>query len=208
MDFQSIMNIFGTLGGSVVVIVGLSRWFGKILATKLIEKDKAIYSQELEKLKNQLKSKEVQTEHFHQISEKTYQDLFDKKIQTYTSLLNAKTQYQKTLKEDGMFELMECPCEIYYDFFNQIRNIIDNNRLHISNELSDKYNELYFKIAPLIKKLEIAQEHIRANNISSNHKKENIYSDMVLDTSNELDELLKQIDTDVENLRKKLQTIF
>lgn len=54
MDFQSTINLFGaivvSLGGSSVIVFGLSSWMGKIWANKLMEKDKSKYTQEIEKL--------------------------------------------------------------------------------------------------------------------------------------------------------------
>ena len=87
MDFESTINLFGavivTLGGSSAIVFGLSSWIGKIWATKLMEKDKSKYTKEIETLKNELQTKITKMEHFHKISEKAYQYLFDKKIDTF-----------------------------------------------------------------------------------------------------------------------------
>lgn len=40
-----------SVGGTSAIVIGLARWFGDILANKLLEKDKAKYQEELEGLK-------------------------------------------------------------------------------------------------------------------------------------------------------------
>ena len=55
MDFKEYLKIIGALiasiGGSSVVILGLSSYLGKFWADKILEKDKSRYKKELESLK-------------------------------------------------------------------------------------------------------------------------------------------------------------
>lgn len=208
MDFTSAMNLFGavvvSLGGSTAIVFGLSSWIGKIWANRLMEKDKLKYTKEIETLKNELQTKITQMEHFHQISQETYQKLFTKKIEIYESLINEKIEYLKTTHEDEMFELHDYPEVVYYNFFVKIRNILDKNRMYISNELSNKYDALYYKIAPLLKKLGLDEVYAEMNNTDSTAFKDITYSEMVSKTSEELDALLQQIDDDVRFIRAKV----
>ncbi len=209
MDFESAINLFGavvvSLGGSSLIVFGLSSWLGKIWANRLMEKDKSKFIQEIETLKNEFHTKITKMEHFHKISEKTYQDLFVHKIDTYNKLLYEKTEYYKITYEDESFEMMDYPPEVYYNFFTKIRKIIDDNRLYISNELSEKYDVLYYKIAPYIKKLGFDEFHADANNVHPQDYQESTYHDMVSKTSNELDSILKQVDIDVKQLKSKIE---
>lgn len=211
MDFESTVNLFGavivTLGGSSAIVFGLSSWIGKIWATKLMEKDKSKYTKEIETLKNELQTKMTKMEHFHKISEQTYQSLFNAKIATYNDLLYEKTEYYKIINEDEAFEMMDYPPEVYYDFFVKIRKIIDENRLYISNELSDKYDVLYYKIAPYIRKLGLDEYHAEANNVPPHDFQESTYHDMVSNTSKESSEVLDQIDIDVKQIKSKIEFI-
>lgn len=54
--FQDFLNFSSSLivaiGGAGAIILGLSKWFGGILADKLLAKDKAKYQESLEKLKS------------------------------------------------------------------------------------------------------------------------------------------------------------
>lgn len=211
MDFESTINLFGavivTLGGSSAIVFGLSAWIGKIWANKLMEKDKTKYTKEIETLKDELQTKMTKMEHFHKISEQTYQTLFNAKIATYNDLLYEKTEYYKILNEDEVFEMMDYPPEVYYDFFIKIRKIIDKNRLYISNELSDKYDKLYFKIAPYIRKLGLDEYHAEANNMPIHDFQESTYHDMVSQTSKESSDMLDQIDIDVKQIKSKIEFI-
>jgi len=211
MDFESTINLFGavvvTLGGSSAVVFGLSAWIGKIWANKLMEEDKTRYTKEIETLKNELQTKMTKMEHFHKISEQTYQTLFNAKIATYNDLLYEKTEYYKILNEDETFEMMDYPPEVYYDFFTKIRKIIDENRLYISNELSDKYDKLYFKIAPYIRKLGLDEYHAESNNVPAHDFQKSTYHDMVSKTSKESSAVLDQIDIDVKQIKSKIEFI-
>jgi len=211
MNFESTINLFGavivTLGGSSAIVFGLSSWIGKIWATKLMEKDKSKYTKEIETLKNELQTKMTKIEHFHKISEQTYQSLFNAKIATYNNLLYEKTEYYKIINEDEAFEMMDYPPKVYYKFFIKIRKIIDENRLYISNELSEKYDKLYYKIAPYIRKLGLDEYYAEANNVPSHDFQESTYYDMLSNTSDELSEVLKQIDIDVKQIKSKIECI-
>ncbi len=97
--FQDFLNFAGSLlvavGGASAVILGLSKWFGGVLADKLLEKDKAKYQQnledlkaryqaELEKTKNDLeKSKALflrYSEHQFKLYNELWQSLIDLKF--------------------------------------------------------------------------------------------------------------------------------
>src|SRR5712692_5132761 len=45
-------SIIVSLGGTSVLFIGLSKWFGGVLANKLLEKDRLKYQSELENVKN------------------------------------------------------------------------------------------------------------------------------------------------------------
>jgi hypothetical protein len=48
--------ILGSVGGSAIIIIGLSSWLGKVWANRILEQDKLKYSSELELIKNKLQS--------------------------------------------------------------------------------------------------------------------------------------------------------
>lgn len=48
--FQIITAALGAVGGSAIIIWGLSSWLGKVWANRILEEDKFKYSKELESL--------------------------------------------------------------------------------------------------------------------------------------------------------------
>ncbi|EPC3543473.1 hypothetical protein ACRZCT_003096 [Aeromonas hydrophila] len=46
--------ILGSLGGGAAIIFGFSSWLGKVWANRLMEKEKAEHTRELESLRNRL----------------------------------------------------------------------------------------------------------------------------------------------------------
>ncbi|MGR7920674.1 hypothetical protein ACU6RQ_06110 [Zobellella denitrificans] len=50
--FQIITAALGAVGGSALIIFGLSSWLGKVWANRILEQDKFKYSQELESLRS------------------------------------------------------------------------------------------------------------------------------------------------------------
>jgi hypothetical protein len=55
MDFLEIIKLFlACFGGSTVALLALSKWLGNVWANRIIEKEKAEYSRQLEAYKNEL----------------------------------------------------------------------------------------------------------------------------------------------------------
>jgi len=58
MKYDDIFNIaaaiLASVGGSAIIIIGLSSWLAKVWANRILEKDKLKYSSELEKIKDTL----------------------------------------------------------------------------------------------------------------------------------------------------------
>jgi len=48
-----LMTILGSVGGTTVVICGLSGWLGKVWANRILEKDKRKYQEEIERIKKE-----------------------------------------------------------------------------------------------------------------------------------------------------------
>ncbi len=233
MQIDNLLNIITatvlSIGGTTLVVLGLSSWLGKVWANRILLQDKNKYEKEMEALKanntrdlqqikamgdlqleqiKQILQRELATrEIFHQISKETYKRIFDNKIATYTELLRVKSEYLKTIHEDEQFESEDYPPRVYYEYFRKIQKLIIENRLFISNSLSDKFDLLYFKISRHIREVEIIQVQGEINNkywedIEEN--KDDQYRKMISETSVELSELNSQIDSDVSEIRKWL----
>lgn len=50
---ETVLTILGSVGGSALIIAGLSSWLGKIWAGRILEQDKQRYRTEIERIKKQ-----------------------------------------------------------------------------------------------------------------------------------------------------------
>lgn len=94
-------NIIEVLGGAGVIITSLAAFLGRVLSKRIIETEKALLQQQLEKIKSEhakdiellksnLQLELVKRDQFHQISKNTFEKLFNKKIKIYTRLILIK----------------------------------------------------------------------------------------------------------------------
>jgi len=114
----------------------------------LIAKDLEIFkhqnTEEIAKLKAELEKQKLQIEHFHQVSQPTYQKLFEKKINIYQELIDIELKHDKILidknieNEDDYYENID----LFINELNDIERIISNNKLFISNKLIEAYEKL------------------------------------------------------------------
>jgi hypothetical protein len=51
--YQIAFIILSSVGGAAVIIAALSSWLGKVWANRILESDKAKYTQELDKIRHQ-----------------------------------------------------------------------------------------------------------------------------------------------------------
>jgi len=209
MTFVEGMNLVGavivSIGGASVIIFALSSWLGKVWANRIMQNEKQAFKKSFEAMKEDFQRETTKREMFHQISQKCYEGLFSKKVETYTSLIKQKTEYSKTIHQDETFELHDYPPRVYHNYFIGVQKIIDANRLYISNELSAAFDTLYFKISPYIRASGILKAYGEESNqhwedIAANQDEK--LTEMISKTSNELDAFNKQIDNDVDELRK------
>ncbi len=209
-----LMTLFDDYGLIVTILMGLSLFFGKVWSNRLHEKDKSKNKQEILQLKDKLEKNKTKIEHFHQISQSTYQNLFVKKITVYQDLIDIKNIYIKEFNEDVNLQTIEYEhgsnYDFYYDFFNQIRVIIDKNKFYISNELFNKYNILYDKIKPFIHRLtefnsfEMEMHSYREDPQQRDDDIQGMHYEMLQESKKELEDLFMQIEVDIKYIRNKI----
>lgn len=208
MDWETFKSLLGEisflLGGGSVVVFAFSGWLGKVWADRLMVKEKSQHDQELEKLRKMLETKIKEMEHSHQISQKTYQNLFEKKIAIYELLIKQKVEYQRVLNEDPRYKHEDNPKSFYYQTFNNFKNIIAENKLYVSDELAEKYDVLYAKILPNMNKLADDELHDEIDDGSRSLANDSIYDEIYSETSEEMKALLDQIDRDSKIIKIKI----
>lgn len=121
--------VIASIGGSSILIIGLSSWLGKVWANRILEKDKLNYSSELEKVKSnyiteleeyksQLEKSKMQflrySEHQFTLYNDLYRNLYDLKIAAdklwtkadFTNLKNFSKQLKTTTDMVGKSMLL------------------------------------------------------------------------------------------------------
>jgi hypothetical protein len=143
------------------------------------------------------------------ISQKTYQKLFEKKIEVYQRLVKEVIKNKRERNEYiDISELIgsdDFDYSDYYYFFETIRKIIDENRLYISNNLTEKYEKFYLKMQPLLKEYYTEETRIDCTGEKYNSESfQDIFYKMVKESNNELQSFINQIYIDVKEIRTKI----
>jgi hypothetical protein len=221
-----IEHIFSVLGGAGVVVTGLSAYLGKFLADKSLLREKSAletvikntqneHQTSIKLLEKELKLELVKKDQFHQISKSTFENIFNKKIDVYSSLLIIKTNYDKFRYEDGSFEFID-PTYDFLSHFKLFRKSIEENRLYISNDLSDKYDDWYLEAALYFRQLEETEFNIQAHAGGTDNRvvneevweaQEPINQNLVNNTIEKMALIIKQIELDVRKIRESVNTV-
>jgi len=222
---NSLSNFIQQFGGTGLVIA-LSAWLGKLWADRSLIETKAQLEEKLQKSKHQhetaIKSLEkdfqiemIKKDQFHQISKSTFQDIFDNKIKIYTNLLKLKVEFDKLRYEDGTTEIFN-PSYNFASHFNLFRENIENNRIYISNELSDKYDAWYHDATPYFRKMNEIEFEIEAQSGDSQidsvmneifFQQSPIVNELVNNTIEKMTDIIDQIEKDVQLIRRNLSSI-
>ena len=205
MSWVEFTSIVGEMGLTFGILTGLSGWLGKLWADRLMANGKHQHDKELEELRKKLETTIKEMEHSHQISQKTYQNLFEKKIEIYQLLLQEKVEYLKVINEDPRYEYEGKPKSFYNLTFKKIKNIISENKLYISNALAEKYDILYNKNLPYMNQL--AQDELYDDLDKGSRSLVNdepIYEKMYSTTSADMQSLFDQIDDDIALIKAKI----
>jgi len=180
-----------------------------------MQREKTFFERELKLVERQvqldLKSKDLS----NQISSETYRRIFEKRMGIYESLLELKNDYMRFDRESHVPEV-EDPTDGYYDIYSRIRSVIETNKLYISNELADAYEHWYSKASPLFREANVEGYHTYENSCGDNQLNREIEADlaqshklsqMITATKGEMESLLSQIDSDVADIRLKIENL-
>lgn len=213
---QFILNhLLSVLGGLSVIITGLSAFLGKTLSERIILKEKANISRELKILEREIQLDIKSKELFSQISSETYKKIFEKKIEIYSSLLTSKNNYIQFDKESHIPEVDD-PTNDYYRLYVDFRKIIENNKLYISNNLSNAYENWYIQASPYLKEAKIKGYQTYGNTHCNNDIDRDFevelaqnqkISEMIIKTKDDMEIFIKQIDTDVAEIRLTIEKL-
>lgn len=220
-------NIIIVMGGTGAVVTGLSTYLGKRWADSALLKEKSKFETDLKILENKhsmsikllekdLALELIKKDQFHQISKSTYENLFNKKIAVYSNLLKLKTDYDRFQNESGTFEYID-PTNQILSHFSLFKKEVEDNRLYISNELSDNYDNWYEQAAPFFQRIESAEMDLHANSrFSSNSEvhpqdvwdvQEPIFEEFVTNTFDKMTTVINQITLDVKEIKNSMSLV-
>ncbi|MDO6707593.1 hypothetical protein [Photobacterium sp. 1_MG-2023] len=122
MDLSEVLGIsaaiLGTLGGGAGIIFGMSNWLGKVWANRLMEKEKAQYSKELESIKSSL----LKDSESYKIKLKKSEFIFEKQYEASSELVALVRQFLPPLLHQEM-DWHEACDEIAHNFKSIIASL-------------------------------------------------------------------------------------
>ncbi|WP_226649333.1 hypothetical protein [Microbulbifer variabilis] len=110
--------ILGSLGGGAGIIFGMSNWLGKVWANRLMEKEKAQYSKELESIKSSL----LKDSESYKIKLKKSEFIFEKQYEAASELVAIVRQFLPPLLHQEMDWYEACD-EIAHNFKSIIASL-------------------------------------------------------------------------------------
>ena len=159
MDIKEVMQvaaaIITSVGGTGAIVLGLSKWFGGVLANKLLESEKAEHSQELEKYKNELSEqlnkvkavsdKELYITKVQYDNEyKIYMEIWEKlhKCIVYTLQLYPQGIENVPVDKKEMLEYQLKKYKKYAECYNDFSLTVDKYAPFYKKEFYEKFVEL------------------------------------------------------------------
>ncbi|ULJ62637.1 hypothetical protein MIS46_00620 [Wielerella bovis] len=198
---MNIVELFDWLNLSVSgVITGLCLWIKHIFDTRLATEQQ----KEITKLEQRFQQLLQDKEHFHRISQQTYQQMFQKKVETYDQLLQVKHQLYVFENENSMWYLYggDDMFVEYESFIKQLIRITQLNKLHISNELDRKFMLWQTKWSAVVQRFEEIEIMVECqDNLSFEDEIERKGEAIkhFFENHHELfDDFMQQIDTDID----------
>ena len=204
-----------TISIVVLVIMGIiyliKQTIQSLISTSL-EVFKHENSKEIEELKSELDKQKQQLDHIHQVSQPTYQNLFEKKIDVYQKLIETQTKYIEEYKEkDILQEVVDIDfneiVKLYIEELGAIENIIKSKKLFISNELLEVYEKLILKKESFdleFSKLALTIYHNNIDDPYDEYGKDEIYQKIYDETKTLSSKFHKILDNDIQKIKDKI----
>jgi len=130
-------------------------------------------------------------------------------------LLKLKTDYDRFRLENGGSDFID-PTDEFLRHFNLFRRSIEENRLYISNELSDKYDDWYSDAASYFQKMDEVEFNVQAHSTEKSsydtreiiwQEQEPIIQELVSRTFEKMATVIAQIEDDVKVIRNNVSSI-
>lgn len=225
----SFTSLIGAGAGISVVIFALSRWLGSVWKERIERLEEARitieniqeqahidtiareHTTDLEKrlkfIEQDHERRSVEEEHFHQISQETYQKLFEKKIDVYTELSTLLNNYYTNgvNERDSMSIKYMNPYE-HFDKFELLSKFILKNALYVSPELNKLNYRWHMKCISKINEVRAStilfnsMEEVNSSKVKQEENK--IYGEFYNDTKDEIYGINEQLKEDIRRISK------
>lgn len=169
------------------------------------------FEAKLETVKSDLKKKISDRQNLNAISRPTFERIFSKKVEVYTELSKIGNEFARYKNESHELEhgdLFEEVTERFSGFFARCRKVIEANKLYISSELAERYDEWYGVAHPYYKKSVLDAYEAHQTSHDDDHGRMEVYysqlgaiSEMVHETMPQMEAIFAQIDTDISRIR-------
>ncbi|CAA6822408.1 MAG: Unknown protein [uncultured Sulfurovum sp.] len=213
---KNLLNEYGDIG-IVLIIVAVVVNIIFIMWIKLaLEEEKSKYSKELEELKSEINIYKQELEHSHQISQITYQRLFEKKIEIYDQLNKKISLFNRDIYDDNLggefigYDSSDF-LDIYITVFYDIKSIIDMNHLYLSIGLLEAYGILKDKVQTFDSELinvdfyyPLDNQSISDQILNNEEKKRIIYQKIYENSWEEWKNFLEKLDLDILKIKEKI----
>ncbi len=219
MNLEVIGTVLASFGGASVIVVAFAHFLGKVWADRIAKQTAAKFNQDLENLKSKntyiledfkkrAESNLKDREYFSGISLEVYQDFFKNRANIYLELLKVKNRYISDMHEDFLTEETERWGHAYNATYVNLRKLIIENQLYISNDLESSFHKFRMDSAKYTKEADMVEGYALGSGAESwvaDEKKTEVYEKFANETHELLNKVFLQIDKDVSKLRSRIE---
>lgn len=219
MNYEIVGTILGSLGGASVIIAAFAHFLGKIWADRIAKQTAAKINQDLEILKSKnthaleefkkrSESELKDREQFSGISLAVYQDFFKNRVQTYLKLLKIRNEYISSWHEDFVTEEAERWGDVYHSTYIDLKKLLIEDQLYISNDLESSFHELRMEAANYVKEADMVEGYAMGAGAAPWDVAEQttpIYEKLANETYELMSKVMRQIELDVTKLRSRIE---
>jgi hypothetical protein len=189
-------HIIATIGSASLIVTGLSAYIGKRISDRSNIFQKAAFDKDIQSIKHEHASSML---------------LIEKEIQVELAKKDRFHQISKGTFENALEGGIEDPTDEFYSLFMRCRESLESNKLYISDELSNKYDQWHKKAAPFLKQANIEGFHAHGLAHTENKNNQNVWeaeapilSEMIHATMEEMKSIFSQVDKDIILIRSNI----
>lgn len=218
VTIEIINQVVILLGGTSVLVIGLSSFLANIWSKRIINGELAEHKRELQRqideAKRDLQREMLRHEAFTSISKEKYQDLFEQRIKLYQGLILVKKKIDDDLLDnaDRHAYFDEDP-KPFAEIIQKINSASRDNPMLMSNELAKLSNKLYTESAAIFAKAKIdtfyAEQSLNHNGGAGHYEllaevEDSVLADLYFACGDTYNNWNKQLEIDVSKIRESL----